>query len=164
MTENKTNNKGIRTTSDVLDPGKQPRVLVSSQVFNTQVNQNLIPSPQEMVEYKNISPDLPDRIMKMAEKEQESQYSLRMALVKSKDKIEENSYKRDFLSFILKMSSLVFATALCIVFIVYAVHLFIDGHPVTGSLFTAPAFIAILKYMLGINLSDFREKPKDSKK
>lgn len=117
-----------------------------------------------MADYKNVSPDLPDRIMGMAEKEQELQYSLRMELAKSKDKIEENSYKRDRLSFILKMSSLFFATGLCIVFIFYAVQLFINGHPLTGSLFTAPAFIAILKYMLGINLSDFKEKPKDSKK
>lgn len=163
MAEDKTNNDVTQPASEVVGHGQQAQVVFSPQLI-AQVNPNFIPSPQEMAGYKNVSSDLPDRIMGMAEKEQELQYSLRMELAKSKDKIEENSYKRDRLSFILKMSSLFFATGLCIVFIFYAVQLFINGHPLTGSLFTAPAFIAILKYMLGINLSDFKEKPKDSKK
>lgn len=163
MTEEKTSHKVTQPTQEVVESGQQTQFFVPPQVI-AQLRQGPIPTPQEMAGYKNVSPDLPDRIMKMAEKEQDSQYSLRIALAKSKDKIEENSYKRDRLTFILKISALILATILCIIFIGCAVYFFIKGNSFAGSLFTAPAFIAILKYMLGINLSDFREKHKDSKK
>lgn len=72
-----------------------------------QLRQGPIPSPEDMRGYKLVDADLPNRIMTMAENEQNTQYSLRSKIIDNR----ENMSRRDFISDMAAHSVLVLSCA-----------------------------------------------------
>ena len=106
-----------------------------------QLRQGPIPSPEDMRGYKLVDADLPNRIMTMAENEQNTQYSLRSKIIDNR----ENMSRRDFIS---DMAALGTCTFLCTCMIIAASVMFYCDKTGAGIFFTATALISLPKTFL----------------
>lgn len=91
--------------------------------------------------YKRIRDDLPDRIMSMAEKEQNNSFALRNGLINGRLEIQRRDARYD-------MHALYACTALCALFILGATLLFYAGRNTAAVFFCVAAFITLPKTYL----------------
>ena len=105
-----------------------------------------LPHPKHLAEYKEISPDVPERIMQMAEDQAEHRRKLESAIVESNLKLEARGQ--------------VFGFVIAIIAVIGGIYLMANGHSVSG----AATAISALAGLVGLFLWVRRERKQELKK
>lgn len=98
-----------------------------------------LPSASEMYGYSQIDPSFPDRIFRLAEKEQENNAHQKNELIAYHNRKELHDYNLDRLA-------LSVCFILCLVFIAASVYLFAKGVPVGGAFFLCASVFSFPKF------------------
>ena len=106
-----------------------------------EVRSGPIPSPSEMKQYSEVGSSLPNRIMAMAEKEQQQTYELRKSIIDKRDFISCRDYDYD-------VKALRYCTFLCFLFMLLAALLFYLDKTGAAIFFGVTAFITLPKVYL----------------
>lgn len=106
-----------------------------------EVRSGPIPSPSEMKQYSEVDSSLPNRIMAMAEKEQQQTYELRKSIIDKRDFISCRDYDYD-------VKALRYCTFLCFLFMLLAALLFYLDKTGAAVFFGVTAFITLPKVYL----------------
>ena len=106
-----------------------------------EVRSGPIPSPSEMKQYSEVDSSLPNRIMAMAEKEQQQTYELRKSIIDKRDFISCRDYDYD-------VKALRYCTFLCFLFMLLAALLFYLDKTGAAVFFGVTAFITLPKMYL----------------
>ena len=106
-----------------------------------EVRSGPIPSPSEMKQYSEVDSSFPNRIMAMAEKEQQQTYELRKSIIDKRDFISCRDYDYD-------VKALRYCTFLCFLFMLLAALLFYLDKTGAAVFFGVTAFITLPKVYL----------------
>lgn len=118
-------------------PQNNSKALVQAQYYRS----GPIPTPEEMQGYKQIRDNLPDRIMTMAEKEQDNSFTLRNKIIEGRVEIQRKDAVYD-------MVALCFCSVLCLIFILAALFLFYNDKNGAAAFFCFSAFVTLPKTYL----------------
>ena len=105
-----------------------------------------LPHPKHLAEYKEISPDVPERLLRMAEDQAEHRRKLESAIVESNLKLEVRGQ--------------VFGFVITIVAVIGGIYLMANGHSLSG----AATAISALAGLVGLFLWVRHERKQELKK
>lgn len=132
----------MQTNNNQLDkdnPLKAPKVALIRT--HQEVRTGPIPSPCEMKQYSEVDSSLPNRIMSLAENEQQNTYELRKSIIDKRDLISCRDYDYD-------VKALRYCTFLCFLFMLLAALLFYLDKTGAAVFFGVTAFITLPKVYL----------------
>ncbi len=105
-----------------------------------------MPPASEFSAYEKTCKGAAERILTLAENSQKHVYDLRMKALTNQ--AEELDLKHGTIH-----KAMVYSFVLCLIFLVTSAWLIYSGHEIIGTVFSVPAFVAVLRYYLGGLLS-----------
>lgn len=115
--------------------------IVQAGMITAHVTSGPLPSAAEVRQYEEILPGAFDRILKMAEANQTADIEIKKTQLSN----ASDGVKKQFISSIWAM---IFAFSLCGCSLAVGGYLVLQGYQLAGTAFSAPCFIAILRYFL----------------
>lgn len=132
----------------IIPKPDQGRQLLSVQVETTSSRSfsGPVPPPEVLRDYNNVTPGLADRIVHMAESEQQHRHSLQSEALHGN--ISEVKRGQNY------------AFIICLVLIIGSILLILNGYPITGTVFAGVTIVALASLFIN---GRRRREPKKSK-
>jgi uncharacterized membrane protein len=108
---------------------------------HTLIDDNLLPSADELIKLKGVSEDIVPWMMERAEKEQDA----RIKFNEDRIKIAQSDFKHMHL---YSLTALIMAFIIVLLFIGFSFYLIMNGSETVGTVFAGGAIVLIVSYFL----------------